>query len=313
MASQNRAIVDKLLTNVSSMYIPKGFICENLLPFIGVKETTGKLPKYGTSHLRIENTIKGGKGRYRQIETITRSTQGYEIEGHGLEGLVTSEDYRNVESPYDAEKDETLGISTMLWLEKEKMLADALSNAAVITQNTTLVGNQQYSDKLNSDPLADFQEARAAIKAGCGMPPNMAWMEWDVKNVLKFHPQLLDNLGFKENRPGGLNDAELAKALDVEAVLVASPMYEAAKDGLGTSQFQNIWGKHIWFGVIPESAQVYQTALGYRLGYAGKQPRQVRKWAENNPPESTAILVEDNYDFLISNAACAYAIFDAIA
>jgi hypothetical protein len=310
--SQVRAIVDKLLTNASSAYIPEGYISELLLPFIGVKQTTGKLAKYGKQHLRIENSVKGGKGRYRQVESIVRTTTSYEIEGHGLQGLVTEEDYRNVEAPFDAERDEVMGISTMLWLEKEKVLADALANTAVLTQNTTLAGADQYSDYNNSTPIEDFAVARAAVRDGCGVAPNVAFMDWGVKNMLKFHPQLLDALGFKQARPGGLTDDELAKALDVQKVLIAQPKYNSAKEGQ-TDSLANIWGKHMWFAVCPDSAQPYQVSLGYRLGYAGKQPRQVRKWAENNPPESTSVLVTDDYDFLLSDVAAAYLIKDAIA
>jgi len=310
--SQVRAIVDKLLTNVSNMLIPEGFISEQLFPYIGVKQSTGKLAKYGNSHLRVENSIKVGRGKYREVNPISRSTTTYQIEGHGLEGMQTPDDYRNVEAPYDAEKDETIGISTMLWVEKEKVLADNLASTAIVTQNVTLVGGQQYSDYNNSTPVEDFATARAAVKAGCGVPPNVAWMSWEVWNMLRYHPELLTALGYKYARPDGLSLDELAKAMGVMKVLVASAMYNSAVAGQ-TDSLAAIWGKHIWFGVLPESAQPYQVSAGYRLGYIGEQPRKVYKLNNFNPPGSTAVLVEDNYDHLISNALALYLIKNAIA
>lgn len=104
--TQQKAIVNKLLTNVSNAYIPKELIANILLPKLKVKQYTGLLAGYGKDHLRIENSIVGGKGKYRQIEGITRQSQAYQIEGHGLTSLVTEEDYANVEEPYDAEQDE---------------------------------------------------------------------------------------------------------------------------------------------------------------------------------------------------------------
>ena len=310
--SQLVAIIDQLLTNVSNIYIPKGFISEQLFPYIGVKNTTGKLAKYGTSHLRLENTVKAGRGKFREVEPIVRLNSEYTIEGHGLEGMVTKEDYANVIAPYDAEKDETLGISTLLWVEKEYVLASALSNTAVVTQYVTLVAGQQYSDYLNSTPVNDFTAARAAVYAGCGVQPNVAWMSWDVWNVLRFHPQLLDALGFKFNRPGGLQMDELALAMGVEKVLVADAKYESAKQNQ-TSALLSIWGKNIWFGVIPDSAQPYQVSAGYRLGYMGEQPRKVYKTNNFNPPGSTKILVEDNYDHFLSTVTALYMIQNAVA
>lgn len=310
--AQLKAIVDKLLTQASSQFVPEGYISEMLLPFIGVTQATGKLAKYGHSHLRIETSYIGGRGKYRRVEPITRSQSTYQIEGHGLEGLVTKDDYRNVEFPYDAEKDEVTGLTSQLWVEKEYSLATTMADTAVLTQNTTLSGTSQFSDYSNSDPLAKFSTARGTVRTGCGKAPDTAWMDWATKNVLKFHPQLLDYLGFKYDRPGGLTDGELAVAMDVKRVLIADVSYNSAKEGQ-TDVLAAVWGKHIWFGVLPENAAVRQVSLGYRIGYQNQSPRQVTKEAEFNPPGSTKILVEDEYDFLISNATAAYLIKDAIA
>lgn len=313
MSSQNRAIVDKLITNVSSMFVPVGYISEMLLPYIAVKQYSGKLAKYGQQHLRLENSVKVGRGKYRQVEAIARSTDSYSIEGHGLEGMVTKEDYANVETPYDAERDEAMGISTLLWIEKEKILADNLANTAVLTNNTTLSGTDQYSDYMNSTPLEDFITYRASVRAKCGMHPNAAFMDKGVADVLRFHPQLLDMLGYKFARPGGLNDEELARALGVQKVLVADVSYQPSVEGQANADLVSAWGKHLWFAVLPDVAAPMQTSLGYRLGLVGEQPRKVTKWAINNPSGATAVLVEDEYDFLLSNVGAAFLVKNAIA
>lgn len=310
--SQMRALVDKLLTDASSAYTPSNFICEQILPFLGVVQSTGKLGKYGTDFLRIENSRVGGRGKYRTVEAITRSTTSYEIESHGLEGLVTREDYRNVEQPFDAERDETMGLSTLLYVEKELMLAQTLSNTSVMTNNETLSGTAQLSDYTNSDPVGVISDAHDAVYDTCGNRANVAIMNVAVRNKLRYHPKLLDTLGFKYNRPGGLKDEELALALSVDKILVGEAMYESAKEGQASS-LAPIWGKHLILAVCPDKAELMQSALGYRLGFKNKQPRQVRKWAVNNPPESTAILVEDEYQFLISNAGAGCLIQNAIA
>lgn len=310
--AQISAIVDKLLTNASSMLVPDGYISESIFPFVAVAQYTGKLAKYSHNHLRIESSVTGGRGKYRRVEPIVRSNTSYSVDGHGLEGLVTKRDYANVELPYDAEKDEVIGLSTHLWNEKEYVLATALSATGTITQNTTLSGTSQFSDYDNSDPLAKFSVARAAVKDGCGKAPDTVWMDYRVKNYLRYHPQLLDLLGFKFNKPGGLGDVELAQALDVKRVLIADADYNSANEGQ-TDVLAAIWGKHLWFGVCPEKAQVRQVSAGYRIGMVGGSPRKVYKSAVDNPPGSTAIIVEDEYDFLLSNVGAIYLIKDAVA
>lgn len=310
--SQLRAIVDKLLTGVSSAYVPKGFICEEVLPTVQSKQYSGLLGKYGTSHLRIENSVKGGRGKYRQVETRVYSTTSYLIEGHGLEGFVSKEDYANVEEPFDAERDETLGISTILWLEKEKALADTLNSTSIMTQNTTLSGSSQFNDYANSDVLGVTTTAQNSILNTVGVLPNLAIMDVAVWKVLRYHPQLLDALGFKWNRPGGMSQDEMAKALGVDKVLFGSARYESAKEGQASS-LQSVWGKSLIFAVSPDKAEIMQKSVGYLVRPTGVQPRKVYKETNFNPPGSTKVLVEDEYDMLISDVGCGYLIASAIA
>lgn len=310
--AQLKAQVDKLLTNVAIMQKVKGTVAEQLFPSIKAAQYSGLLGKYGKSHLRLENSVKGGRGKYRRVETITRTTQQFLIEGHGLEGFVSKEDYANVETPFEAERDETLGLQSALILEKEKVLADSLTSTSIMTQNTTLTGSNQFSDYLNSDPIAVFSTARKAIRDGCGEVADTAVLDYDVWDKLRYHPQMLDALGFKENRPGGLNFQELASAIGVKRLLVAEAKYNSAAEGQ-TDSLASVWGKHIVLGVVPESLSVGIQTLGMWVTPSGSSPRKVYKQSNFNPPGSTAILCEDEYDCLLSDVLCGYLIKDAIA
>lgn len=310
--TQMKGIIDPLLSNVSSAYVPKECIADVLFPAIKFAQYTGKLGGYGKNHLRIENTVVGGKGKYRQVESIVRTTSSFEIEGHGLSGLVTKQDYKNVIDPFDAEKDETMGLSTILLLEKEKGLADSLSDTAVMTQNQTLSGGSQFSDYTNSDPVSIFNTAMKAVRDGCGAVANVAILEYNVARVLRYHPQLLDVLGYKYAKPGGLGDQELAQALGVEKVFIPNAMYNSAKEGQ-TAVLAPVWGKHIIVAAIPAAAQKYQISLGYNIRLDGGSPRQVYKQPLFNPPGATEILVEDEYDMLLSDVTAGYLIKAAIA
>lgn len=310
--SQLRAIVDKLLTDVSSAYVPKGFISEEVLPTVQSKQYSGLLGKYATNHLRIENSVKGGRGKYRQVETRQYTTTQFLIEGHGLEDFVSKEDYLNVEDPFEAERDGVMGISTMLWLEKEKTLADTLLSPSILTQGVTLIGPTQFNDYANSDPIGVSAVARQTILNATGQMPDTVVMDVQVWNQLRFHPQMLDALGYKWARPGGMTQDEMAKALGVDKVLYGSARYEAGKEGQASS-LQAVWGKGIVFMVAPDKPQIMQKSLGYLVRPTGSQPRKVYKQSNFNPPGSTSILCEDEYDMLISDAACGYLITNAIA
>lgn len=310
--SQTKAIVDKLLTGASSMYAPKGFIAEMIFPEIKVMQKTGKLAKYGTNHLRIENTLMGGRGMARRVEAITRSTDTYSVESHGLEGVVTPDDKANVEKPYDAEKDETIGLTTLLQVSKEYALSSTLGNASIITQNTTLSGIAQYSDYANSDPLGDIVTAQGTILDGVGFNPNTAIMSQKVYNTLVYHPSIIENFGRKYVQGGRVSEEDLKAALGVERIFIGSAAYESAAEGQ-TSSLTQLWGKNIIFAYIPERAEPYQKSLGYEVLMAGEQPRKVYKFPVYNPPDSTGIIVKDSYDFFLTDVKAAYLIKNAIA
>lgn len=310
--SQTRALVDQLLTNVSVQLRPDGMISELVLPKIYAKQSSGKLAKYGNKHLQIVNSTTGGRGAYRRVETRVMSTTNYLIEGHGLEGIVTKDDYRNVQLPFKAEEDETYATSTILLVDKEVSLATTLGDTSIMTQNTTLVGTAQLSDYTNSDPIGVANTAREAVRAGSGMPPNTLIMDWAVANRLRYHPKILSTLGFQYNRAGSLTDSDLQRAFNVEKIFITAGVYNTAHEGQ-TDSVSAIWGKNMVFAYIPDQAQPNQVSLGYYVVYEGESPRKVYKYAINNPPESTGILVEDNYAMLISNPAAGYLIKNAIA
>lgn len=311
VGSQQTAQVNKLLTNISNKIVPEGYISEMILPLVQVKKSTGLLGAYGTSHLRIETTLTGGKNKYPQIDTRQYSTQTYTIQKHGLSDIVTEEDKANVEAPFDAEVDTTDELITKLWLGKEKGLADTLTDTAVLTQNVTLSGTSQYNDYDNSDPLANFATARSVIFNSVGKAPDTAIMSYDVWNIIRYHPAFLTALGYKDQRPGGLSTDELAKAMDVKRLLVSDAVYDSAKEGQASS-ISLVWGKHIIFAVAPTSGAKRQVSLGYRFQQFGG-PRRVFKHDVKDPPMATKVLVDDSYEQLVSTALAGYLIKDAVA
>jgi len=311
---QSRAIVDQLLTDVSNKITSNGFIADEILPTKEVDMMTGKIGRYGGEHLRIQTTISAGENGFPTIESITYNTDTYAIEAHGLKDYVFPQDYANVQKPFDAEKDKTATLTSALKRGREKSIADQLTNASVITQNATLSGNAQYDKRSHADskPIENFATARETVYAAVGMPPNTAVMSWKVWNHLRFHAQMLDALGYKDNRPGGLSLEELAKAMEVEKILVGMAVYNTAKKGQ-TDSYAPIWGNDILFYVRPQTAGIEQMSLGYKLTLRGKAPFQAYKYNHDEPAGSKKIVVENYYDDVLQRTSAAYLIKNAVA
>lgn len=314
--TQTRAIVDKLLTNVSNGLFQgnENYISERILPVVPSKQRSGLYGSYGNEHLRIINTAHVGKGGYLEIDPITRSSDSYFIEEHALKTVITEEDFDNVEQPYDERADRTIGLTSLLWLAKEKALADTLMDPAIITQGVTLTSNSQYSElyHADSDPLGDGLVAKNTVRDACGMKPNLIAMSDSVADTLRVHEKLLDKLGFKWNRPGGLSDIELAQALDVKEILVGAAFYNNAKKGQ-TDNITKVWAKDMIYIVTAKKAAKHQKILGVEMRRKKSKPRQVFRFAQDEPINSEKLIVRDHYDQLLLNTECAYLIQDAIA
>jgi hypothetical protein len=310
--SQTKAQVDKLLTNVSNMYKPANYVCERILTPLAVMQDSGILPSYGNQHLRLVNSANFGRARARLVNAIERDiSRTYQIVPHELRGEVSEQDYVNVEAPYDAEKDETEGLTEMLWIEKEYNLSSVLRDTSIITQNVTLVGAAQFNNYASSNPVEEIKSALGAVHDGSGRAPNKAIMSWAVYNTLRYHPQVLDNLGFKDNRAGTLKHQEVADFLNVDELLVSDAFFNAAKEGQA-DDMQAIWGKDIVFVHCPSAAAKKQVSLGYMAFNKGMQ-RRVKKWQIEETFGNTGLLVGDRYSFELVNTTAAYVIKNAIA
>ena len=305
------AQVDKYLTNASRGLFPSkfNFIADKVLPKIMVKQTSGLIGSYDKEHLRIVNSVMGGRGEAPRVDVGTKSTNTYLIEKHGLSDIVSEEDYDNVEAPFDAELDSVNFLLSRLWLGKEKALADSLTSSSVMTNYTTLSGSQQWSDWTNSDPLSDLKTARVAVRDACGIAPNSAILEWEVADTLRYHPAILESLGFSRARAGQLTDDDLKKALDVQNLYVGSAMYNSSNQGQ-TDSLGKIWGTNAVMYYSPPAPTKRDQALGFYVARGSE--RQVYKNNVNNPPKAKEIIVIDSYDFIITDVNCGYLIAGAI-
>lgn len=311
-----RALVDKLLVNVSNGLFQEltSFGAERFLTPIGVKQKSGIVGKYGTNHLRVHANSMGGRGEAPRVALVAPDVSTkYFIESHGLEEVVTQDDYADYEMPFEAERDKTIAVTYANLVAKEFALATAMGSAAgTITQNTTLTGGAQFSDFVNSDPIGVINTARETVRAGCGFYPNKGLIEAAVMEKLRVHPQIWDRLGFKYNQAGQLTQDNVGQALNVKNLVVVESVYDSSSEGQ-TSVIAPIWAKSLFLAVVQENPALMQKSFGYHVFYNSRGVRTVYKYAINNPPESTGILCKDDYDMLLSDAACCYAVYTAVA
>lgn len=269
------AKVDKILSNFSQMYRNTNYIAEQILPFLAVKEKTGKFAKYGKENLRTySGQIIRAPGTRAFTVDYSVSQGTYICEERALEKPVPLEMYKNTDDPYDPKRDATEILMDNIWANQELALATAMSSTAIITQNVTLSGTSQWSDKTNSDPLANIKTGIDTVKAATGQRPNSIAFGETAYDALKHHPDVREQLKYTGVLGQVTDDALntfLKSFFKLDNVFVGDAVHNSADEGQ-TDSLTRIWGGHCWVFYRTAKPSLMRATFGYTLS---DEPRKV--------------------------------------
>lgn len=312
--TRTSARVDKLLVNVSRRRNVEGLVADKVLTNISVVQQTGLIGSYGKGNLRIEHDIVGGETPYPRITSSAKDSDRYVLVKHGLSGVVTEEDYKNEEQPFDARKDKIMDLTDKIKLGRERALAASLGSTSVLTNNVTLSGTDQYTDYTNSAPLEDWATGRKSIYDNSGQivegAGGFAIMPWPVYNVLKFHPDLTDQFKYVGAAKKGLDFEQMRSVMGVSRLLVPYCQYNSADEG-ATDSIAACWANDIIIGFAPQRGTKHIESLGFYITRGTKDTR-IFVNPLKNPPNADELLIDIEYDFLLTEVGAAYLIKDAI-
>ncbi len=305
------AKVDKILSQFSQKYVNDNYISEQIFPALKVKEKTGNYAQYGTENLRhYTDQIWRAPGT-RAVSVDYSVSQGtYACRERAVEKRVPDEFKNNTDDPYDAKRDAVATCMDVLWVNQELALSATLNDTAVVTQNTTLSGTDQWSDYANSDPISDIETGIETIRAATGQQPNTIWMSRAVFSKLKYHPDIREQVKYTGN--ARLNDEDLGSFLksffNVKNVYVGTAVYDTADEGQ-TASISDVWPKSFWIGFKNDSPTLMKSTMGYTFSDV---PRKVDSYREESNV-SDVVRVRYSYDQNLMDASLVYLIKAAIA
>lgn len=306
-----QAKVDKILSQFSQMYRNKVYIAEQILPVLTVKERTGKFAKYGKENLRFyKNQLLRTPGTRALTVDYTVSQGEYSCQEHAIEKPVPDEFVNNTDDPYNPKRDATAVLMDNIWVNQEVALQTMMSDTAVLTLNTTLVGPAQWNDYANSDPIGDIESAIEAVRTSTGQRPNVLVLGRQVWLKLKYHPDVRDQL--KYTNGGQLSDGQMGQYLkdffSLEEVIVGEAVKNLSVDGQADN-VADVWGKDAWLIYRTPRPSLMNATFGMTLTDV---PRLVDTYREE-AFKSDIIRVRYSYDQAFFDVGLAYLIKNAIA
>jgi hypothetical protein len=302
--------VDPVLSQLSIGYKNGAYIADQIFPEIGVKKQSGKHFIYDKGAFRAEDSGRGPGARSKEVTHNITTGLPYFAEDHALKEFVADEDVDNAAENVDPYVDATENVTEKLFVGKEIELAAQLTDTAVLTQNDTLSGTEQWSDYDNSDPVADIKAAKAVVHAQIYTDPNTLIMGKQVFDALLDHPAVIERV--KYSQLGILNTDLLARFFGVERILVGGAGKNGSKEGQADSM-SYIWGKNAILAYVNPRIGQKMITLGNTYRWKSRVTERLNGTDERDRRGQFIRVGDDYYDLKIVAAEAGYLIKNAIA
>ena len=257
MADISLQYLDQPLNTVSVGYKNDDYFAEQLFPVVPVKKQSGRYWVFGRERFRQYETIRHAGAEAREIAPWSLSNNAYFCDDHSLKDKISDEERANSDGT-DVEINTTENLTNALLLDIEIRAANLVLGGTV--PSTTLSGTSQWSDYVNSDPVAAVEAQKTVIKKAIARTPNTLAVSYPVFATMRQHPKIIDR--FKFTQVGVLDQQALKTAFGVDNFWVLGAEYDTAAEGQMPS-LDFVWGKHALLAyVVPEPRQRDMT-LGY--------------------------------------------------
>jgi hypothetical protein len=300
---------DPILTDVSIGYQNAAYIAELLLPTRPVKDQSGKHFIYDKGKFRSEDPMRGPGARSREVTHNISTGLTYFCEDHALKEFVVDEDVDNAPVGVDPYVDATENVTEKLLVGREIEAATVLTDTAVITQNETLSGTDQWSDP-NSDPVKDVRAAKETVRNSVMQEPNTLMLSKAVFNSLADHPAIIERV--KYSQLGVLTVDLLARFFDVDRIIIGAAKKNTSVEGQ-TDTMADIWGKDALLAFINPRLGQKSVSLGVTYQWKSRITERLNGTDERDRRGQYIRVGDHYYDQELIAAGAAYLFKNAVA
>lgn len=299
-------VVDPILTTVVQGFRHPELVGMSLFPAVPVMISGGKVLEFSKESFKLYNSARAPGSATRRI-TFGYQGKPYALTNHALEAPVPREYLR------DASVQPGIDLATravnlvrrnqLLELEVEQANLALDANQYDANHKVALAGTSVWTDQANSDPSADIETGKEAVRASIGFYPNVCVLSAKAFKALKQHPKILDRIKYT-GRDAVTTDL-LSTLWDVPTVRVG--MAVTANDA-GT--FSDAWGNHVVLAYVPASPSgMEEPSYGYTYTMEGhplvEEPyydNNAKSWIYGVGYERAPLLTGITAGYLIQNA-----------
>lgn len=262
---------DQRLANILMAYTNPQYLAGEMIPTVpNLKDDSGDIPVLGESHLRIYDTRRAAHDESSHRMSFEISTdKTYKITYHDLDVYLPYQILNQARAPFDLRRDAAIALKEALMLERENALAELFTSTTAITQNVTLSGTSQWSDRVNSDPHGDVETGRTAIFNATGREPNSVYLNREVFNELKYHPAFTNRVSGIKVLTGSQLTQLIKDTWEVENVYVGKAIKVTSNEGQTVTKGK-VWQNDVVLFYRAPKPSLYLPSFAYNFELAGK-------------------------------------------
>ncbi len=187
---------------------------------------------------------KVGRKSEPNIMEFGGTEQTAETQDYGLDDIIPNDDIAADNQGVDPRGLAVQSLTGLINLDREVRVANTVFALGTYgaANKVTLAGNSQWSDYVNSDPVAAISGALDALI----IRPNIGVLGRATYTKLVSHPKIVQAI-FKTNQGAGIvTRQQLADLFELQEILVGEAWVNTAKKGQAAAM-SRAWGKHAAF------------------------------------------------------------------
>ncbi len=309
LSSPAARIIDPVLTTAARGYRHPMHIHRMLFPAVPCGARGGNRIEFDRTDFRKVNTRRSPGDSTRHIQ-FGHEGNKFALNQHRLAGkqpLEPAQDAAMV-AGIDMNMRTVDGVQAVISLEKEIAAATLATTAANYdaAHRATPTAAQKWN-ATGSSPTVQVMAAVSAIRQATGMRPNTAVLGGQVYDQVRVHPEVKQQIRYKDGGRQIGTTADLAALWDIPNVYVGDAIYVDEDDAT-----TDVWGKNVVIAFTKVgSVTMYEPSYGYCYQLAGTP--LVEEPDFDRPTNSWLYYVCDEYSQEIVGKDAGYLISAAVA
>lgn len=269
-------VIDPILTSVVQGFLDAEFIGHVLFPRVPVAQRGGQIIEFGKEHFRLSNMRRAPGAETKRVE-FGFGKGVYAVVQDSLEAIVAREHQQEANAGPNinlAERSVNVVMRKILrGLENEQAAAARNAAAYAASNKLAVTGNDKWTDP-DSDPVAQMDSAKEAVRAKIGTYPNTLVLSPKTFLALKNHPKLIDR--FKFTSSAVITEQMLAALFDIAKVVVGKSIAAGDDD-----VFYDLWGNDAILAYVPANPAAEEPGYGYTYALDGNPFVEAPYWDNN--------------------------------